>query len=115
MAYHIIIATERRTPVETPLGTDYSRLAIASGDLLHTCNDHGIFEVDGVLHTRRKLRDGTTEIKPLDLASDQIVMVAEWDLRSPYVILHKGTYVPHFAGWPTLTKEEYDALPADPL
>lgn len=90
MAYHIIIATERRTPAETPLGTDYSRLAIASSDLLHMCCD-------------RPMPDK-------DWSDPQFVMVAEWDLRSPYVILHKGTYVPHFAGWPDMTKEQYDAL-----
>ena len=45
----------------------------------------------------------------------QFVMVAEWDLQAPYVTVHKGDYSKrnlHFGGWPELTKEQFDALPA---
>lgn len=53
------------------------------------------------------------------LEDENILMVVEWDQLSPYVICHKGDYSAtdlRFAGWPEITKEEYDALPApDPL
>lgn len=56
---------------------------------------------------------------PGDITNDQFVMVAEWDGSSPYVICHKGDYSARtmgYAGWPDMTKEQYDALPAaDPL
>ena len=80
MSYHIVISQERRSARETPLGLDTSRLAINDGTLLHTCSDANL--------------TGT------DWSDPQFVSVAEWDLRSPYVVMHKGTYVPHFAGWP---------------
>lgn len=43
----------------------------------------------------------------------QFVGVFEWDGSSPYVIEHKGSYADRtmgHAGWPDLTKEQYDAL-----
>jgi hypothetical protein len=46
-------------------------------------------------------------------------MVAEWDGISPYVVCHKGNYSARtmaFAGWPGITKEQFDAIPAaDPV
>ena len=96
MSYHIIISAERRTAQETPLGLDISRLAIDSNGQLHVCSD--------------------ASLPDHDWSDSQFVMVAEWNLRSPYVLQHKGDYATRTlgcAGWPDLTKEQFDALPAD--
>jgi hypothetical protein len=53
---------------------------------------------------------------PEMLDDPQFVMVAEWDLQTPYVICHRGDYSKrnlHFGGWPEMTKEQFDAIPAD--
>lgn len=50
-----------------------------------------------------------------DISDPQFVGVFEWDGRAPYVIAHKGDYsavTMRYAGWPDMTKEQYDALPA---
>ena len=55
---------------------------------------------------------------PENITDPQFVMVAEWDGKSPYVIQHKGDYSARtmgYAGWPELTKEQFDALPAADL
>ena len=47
-----------------------------------------------------------------DLAT--VDLCAEWDMASPFVIVHKGDYAArtlHFSGWP----ETSDAPAADPL
>jgi hypothetical protein len=47
-----------------------------------------------------------------DLAT--VDLCAEWDMTSPFVIVHKGDYAArtlHFSGWP----ETSDAPAADPL
>lgn len=96
MSYHIIISAERRTAQKTPLGLDTSRLAINSSGQLHVCSD--------------------ASLPDHDWSDSQFVMVAEWDGRAPYVILHKGDYATRtlgYVGWPDLTKEQFDALPAD--
>lgn len=138
MSYHIIVAQERRSPVETPLGIDTSRLAIDSDGQLHSCTENmPVKWVPNIIPNPQEKpadwddppadwdeeRSGKWEQVPwqdtidaghteFSVENPQFVGVFEWDLRSPYVILHKGTYVPHFAGWPDLTKEQYDALPA---
>lgn len=94
-AHHIIIQTERRTPQQTPLGEDRSRLAHDIGGQLHSMGAY-----------------------PSDPQDGQFVMVVEWDLKTPFVIQHKGDYSARtmgYAGWPDLTKEKFDALPADPV
>lgn len=91
MSYHIVIAQERRTARETPLGLDTSRLAIDSNGQLHICSD--------------------TAMPDKDWSDPQFVMVVEWDLRSPYVVQHKGDYAIcafRYAGWPEITKDEWD-------
>lgn len=90
--YHIIIAQERRTPIVTDLGEDRSRLAIqitAEAEQLHSMGQ-----------------------MPANIGDPQFVMVAEWDGQSSYVICHKGDYSArnmHYAGWPDVTKEQYEA------
>ena len=90
MTYHIIIQQERRTAQETPLGLDISRLAIDSNGQLHVCSD--------------------ASLPDHDWSDSQFVMVAEWDGRAPYVILHKGDYgavTMRFFGWPEITEQEW--------
>lgn len=99
MTFHIQIAEERRTATETPMGLDYSRLAIVAEDQLITT---------------------TAESITSDYMHDpHFITVVEWDLRSPYVVQHKGDYSARtmgYAGWPDLTKEQFDAmLTPDPL
>ena len=80
MSYHIIIQSERRTPVETQMGLDASRLAN---------------EIGGQLHSMGMSFDS--------IDNPQLLMVAEWDGVSPYVIQHKGDYSAvtlRYAGWP---------------
>jgi len=87
MTYQIIIQTERRTEPE--------RMAQSILDQLHTYSAAGL---------------------PANIDDPQFVMVAEWDGISPYVICHKGDYsarTMEYAGWPDLTKEQFDAIPAD--
>ncbi len=87
MTFHIIIQTERRTQPE--------RMAQSILDQLHTHSAAGL---------------------PANIDDPQFVMVAEWDGISPYVVCHKGNYSARtmaFAGWPGITKEQFDAIPAD--
>jgi len=88
MTFHIQLAEERRT--------DPSRLAIDIGNQLHMTN-----------------------CEKLDHPDDtNIIGIFEWDQKSPYVLQHKGDWSAvscRGAGWPGLTKEQYDALPtSDP-
>jgi hypothetical protein len=56
----------------------------------------------------------TTEMP--DLAT--VDLCAEWNLSDPFVIVHKGDYSQRtleYGGWPSVTKDEYDAPAADPL
>ena len=108
MTFHIIIQQERRTQPERmaipisksePTGATINDMPeyVAGPAQLHT---HTAFNV----------------LEAID--NPQFVMVAEWDLQAPYVTVHKGDYAARtmgFAGWPDLTKEQYDALPVDPL
>ena len=87
MTFHITIQQERRTQPE--------RMAQPILDQLHTHSAAGL---------------------PANIDDPQFVMVAEWDGVSPYVICHKGDYsarTMEYAGWPDLTKEQFDAIPAD--
>jgi NAD(P)H-hydrate repair Nnr-like enzyme with NAD(P)H-hydrate dehydratase domain len=81
--YHIIIATERRTQPERMATVITSE----AGEMLHTL---GAF--------------------PGDIDDPQFVMVAEWDCKSPFVIVHKGDYNArnmHYDGWPSITQQEW--------
>lgn len=120
--YHIQIAQERRVstpeqprPLATPIGTsiptgnmvDGFPEYVAGPVQLHTSTDANLNRIVG------------EESLPPDFSDTQFVMVVEWDQKSPYVIQHKGDYSKrnlHFGGWPEITKEQFDALPAaDPL
>lgn len=109
MTFHIIIQQERRTQPE--------RMAIPISASTHTgsiVNDMPEYVAGPVqLHTH------SAAALPENISDPQFVMVAEWDGQSPYVIQHKGDYSARtmgYAGWPDMTKEQYDALPAaDPL
>ena len=101
--YHIIIQQERRTQPE--------RMAQAISQSIATGNT-----VDGMpefIAGPEQLHHMGTLPEMLD--DPQFVMVAEWDLQASYVVVHKGDYTSrnmHFGGWPELTKEQFDALPA---
>jgi len=120
--YHIIIQQERRTQPE--------RMAQSILDQLHTHSpNHPVRWVKVMVpNPAEKPADWDEEeegIWPLeidqghfekDVSDPQFVMVAEWDGKSPYVICHKGDYSARtmgYAGWPDMTKEQFDAIPAD--
>lgn len=132
MTFHIIIRQERRTQPERmaiPIGTSVptgNTIQGPMGDMpeyvagpvqLHTHNDK-IVRVDGVMHVWRKI-DGEDALVPWAFQDDpQVVAVFEWDGNPNYIIQHKGDYSARtmgYAGWPELTKEQYDALPAADL
>lgn len=137
MTFHIIIQQERRTQPE--------RMAIPISASTHTgsiVNDMPEYVAGPVqLHimaTRAEIYSGRIKnaqangweeialilqeqaamgIVP-DFSDPQYVGVFEWDGKSPYVIQHKGEYAVRtmgYAGWPSVTKEQYDALPAADL
>ena len=96
--YHIIIQQERRTEPE--------RMAQAISSTVQR-GEEFIAGPEQLHHM------GTL---PEMLDDPQFVMVAEWDLQTPYVTVHKGDYSKrnlHFGGWPEITKEQFDAIPAD--
>ena len=96
--YHIIIQQERRTEPE--------RMAQAISSTVQQ-GEEFISGPEQLHHM------GTL---PEMLDDPQFVMVAEWDLQTPYVTVHKGDYSKrnlHFGGWPEITKEQFDAIPAD--
>lgn len=117
MTFHIQLAEERRTVRQTPMGEDRSRLAIPISTAVPTGNT-----ISGPIGDMPEYVVGPVQLHthsaaglPENLDDPQFVMVAEWDGQSPYVIQHKGDYSARtmgYAGWPNLTKEEYDALPA---
>jgi len=122
MTFHIQIAQERRVstpeqprPLAIPIGT-----SIPTGNMVDGPMGQMPEYVAGPvqLHTSTSANLNLVvddESLPPDFSDPQFVMVAEWDLKSPYVIVHKGDYSARtmgYAGWPEYTKEEYDALPA---
>ena len=109
MTYHIIIQQERRTQPE--------RMAQAISQSIPTGQtiQGPIGEMPEYVAGPAQLHTHSAAGLPENLDDPQFVMVAEWDGQSPYVIQHKGDYSARtmgYAGWPNLTKEEYDALPA---
>lgn len=109
MTYHIIIQQERRVsteeqPRELALSISTSK---PTGNIVNDMPEHVVDRTQ--LHTIT----GAT-LSETDFSDPQFVMVAEWNLTDPYVVCHKGDYsarTMHYAGWPVITKEEYDALP----
>ena len=96
--YHIIVQQERRTEPE--------RMAQAISSTVQQGEEY----VAGPeqLHHMGAL--------PEMLDDPQFVMVAEWKLSDPFVVVHKGDYSKRnlqFGGWPEITKEQFDAIPAD--
>jgi len=113
MTYHIIIQQERRTPRQTPMGEDRSRLALGISTAVPTGNT-----IQGPMGDMPEYVAGPVQLHthsaaglPENLDDPQFVMVAEWDGQSPYVIQHKGDYsarTMEFYGWPAITKTEFD-------
>ena len=109
MTFHIIIQQERRTQPE--------RMAQAISQNIPTGNT-----IQGPIGDMPEYVAGPVQLHthsaaglPANLDAPQFVMVAEWDGQSPYVIQHKGDYSARtmgYAGWPDITKEQYDAIPA---
>lgn len=97
MSFHIIIQQERRTQP--------ARMAQA---------------ISGTVQQGEEFIAGPEQLHhmgtlPEMLDDPQFVMVAEWDLQASYVVVHKGDYTSrnmHFGGWPVMTKERFDAIPA---
>ena len=61
-----------------------------------------------------KLYDMGGSLGPNHLTDDNIVFISEWDLVAPFVTVLKGDHATRsldFAGWPTVTKEQFEALP----
>ena len=113
MTYHIIIQQERRTQPE--------RMAQAISQSIPTGQtiQGPIGEMPEYVVGPVQLHTHSAAGLPENISDPQFVMVAEWDGVSSYVICHKGDYSARtmgYAGWPELTKEEFDALPRpDPL
>jgi len=106
MTFHITIQQERRTQLERmaiPIGT-----SIPTGNIINDMPEYVAGPVQLHTHSAAGL--------PENIIDPQFVMVAEWDGQSPYVIQHKGDYSTRtmgYAGWPDITKEQFDAIPAD--
>jgi len=107
--FHIIIQQERRT--------EPARMAVLIGTSVPTGKT-----IEGPMGAMPEYVAGPAQLHthsaaglPANIDDPQFVMVAEWDGQSPYVICHKGDYATrtmHYSGWPEMTKEQYDALPA---
>ena len=113
MTYHIIIQQERRTPRQTPMGEDRSRLALGISTAVPTGNtiNDPMGDMPEYVAGPVQLHTHSAAGLPENLDDPQFVMVAEWDGQSPYVIQHKGDYSARtmgYAGWPEITKEEWD-------
>lgn len=121
MTFHIIIQQERRTPRVTEFGEDRSRLALQISTSVPTGNtvDTPMGSMPEYVAGPAQLHTHSHAALPENLADAQFVGVFEWDGRAPYVIAHKGDYATctlRYAGWPEMTKEQFDALAvADPL
>ena len=99
--YQIIIATERRT--------DPDRQATAITSMVQQGGEY-------VAGPQQLHSYTSADLAETDFSDPQFVMVVEWDGASPYVIQHKGNYSTRnmgYAGWPDLTKEQFDALVVD--
>lgn len=103
--FHIIIQQERRTQPERmaiPIST-----STPTGNIVNGIPEYVTGPVQLHTHSAASL--------PENISDPQFVMVAEWDGKSPYIIQHKGDYASRtmeYAGWPDMTKEQFDALDA---
>ena len=109
MTYHIIIQQERRTQSE--------RMAQAISQSIPTGNtiQGPIGDMPEYIAGPVQLHTHSAAGLPANLDDPQFIGVFEWDGQSPYVIQHKGDYSARtmgYAGWPDITKEQYDAIPA---
>ena len=108
---HIIIKTEKRTPKQTNLGEDRSRLALPMNADLRTPNGKtvkGMPQFD-VTPQPPQLHTMGAEIKDWS----NIEYAAEWDGVSPWITVltgDKSSIKMAYMGWPMLTKGEWDAL-----
>lgn len=109
--YHIIIATERRTDparMANPIGR-----TVPTGKTIDGKPEYVAGPVQLHTHTAADMRRVVgEETLPPDFSAPQFVMVVEWDLKTPYVICHKGDYSARtmsYAGWPDVTKAQFDA------
>lgn len=112
MTYHIIIQQERR--VSTPEAPRQLaipiRTSVPTGNTIAT----PMGALPEYVAGPQQLHTMSAAGLPENLADAQFVGVFEWDGISPYVIQHKGDYSARtmgYAGWPEITKEEFDALP----
>jgi len=107
---HIIIKTEKRTPKQTNLGEDRSRLALPinadirmpNGKTLNGMPQFDVTPLPPQLHTQgAKITDWTN-----------IAYAAEWDGISPWVTVLAGDHSSlkmRYMVWPDCTKGEWDA------
>ena len=102
MTFHIIIQPERRTEparMAVPIST-----STPTGNIINDMPEYVAGPVQLHTHSAASL--------PESIDDPQYVGVFEWDGQSPYIIQHKGDYSARtmgYAGWPDLTKEQYDA------
>ena len=107
MTFHIIIQQERRTQPE--------RMAIPIGTSVPTGNtvDTPMGSMPEYVAGPEQLHTMSAAGLPENISDPQFVGVFEWDGSAPYIIQHKGDYASRtmgYAGWPSMTKEEHDAL-----
>lgn len=108
---HIVIKQENRKPEQLPLGENRSRLALPISADICTPNGktvNGMPQFD-VTTMPPQLHAQGAEIKDWS----NIEYAAEWDGISPWVNVLVGDITAlkmAYAGWPMITKEEWDAL-----
>ena len=84
MTFHIILAEDSRQ------GRRQNSNAMIIGDQLHVTD---------------------CEAKSIDLTNPNLLRVVEWDLRSPWIVMHKGADIVPLtvpAGWPDVTQDQHD-------
>lgn len=109
MTFHIIIQQERRTQPER------MAIPISKSEPTGQTIQGPMGDMPEYVSGPEQLHTHSAAGLPENINDPQFVMVAEWDGQSPYVIQHKGDYAARtmgYAGWPSLTREEYDAIPA---
>ena len=130
MTFHIIIQQERRTQPERMAYVMGSSIPTGDGEYIAGPSQLHIMATRDEIYAGRiktatangdeaevlRLQEQMAAGETPDFSDPQYLMVAEWDGVSPYVICHKGDYAARtmgYAGWPDLTKEQFDAIPAD--
>lgn len=127
MSFHIIIQQERRTQPERMAQAISQSIPTGDGEYIAGPVQLHIMATRAEIYSGRiknALANGWEEIALIlqeqaamgvvpDFSDPQYVGVFEWDGQSPYIIQHKGDYASRtmgYAGWPSMTKEEHDAL-----